>query len=193
MFSALFYDTVSSWIEQQSIGKQFDAIKESDDEVEKQRLTDASTLALWTSQDAANALMLIADYSLKRFRHHAHIQTKRWKALGKDARPGTKFTSAISAFAAQARHLHSWRPYQEEQAVFDSLGQDPQHTHSAAAFLQSVNMTSYDDFEACLLAVAHDALLGRGWRLENRESRFVLVREPARHGGDTTVTKTRRL
>jgi hypothetical protein len=137
-------------------------------EAEMLSVTDALTLAQWSAQDAGSALMLLADYSLKRFETDAALAKNASQTLGVDAYGSTKLAAAIAALADQARHLHAWqteKPYPHNIKTFGALAIDYKDGQAAARFLHILAWQSYLDFELGLISVADDAIQSTGWKL----------------------------
>lgn len=59
------------------------------------------------------------------------------------------------------------------------LGLDQTHDQAASEFLQHLGLSSYLGFEERLLAMAHDALRGTGWRLDFRRPGVDILPEAA--------------
>jgi hypothetical protein len=175
---SLFYDALTNWQESQVLGRRRNAIyMQTPDgstvirpgqEMEERLVTNALTVAQSVSQDSANALMLIVDYSLQRFAQDARLND--WRNLGVEAYGTVSLNSAIYALANQARHLHDWKKspgsiHKANADAFKGLGLDPLHDQAAPQFLQNLALPSYVDFEKGLLATPCAVLERSGWRL----------------------------
>ncbi|HET9392205.1 MAG TPA: hypothetical protein VFO29_01595 [Candidatus Rubrimentiphilum sp.] len=176
----LYYDSLNSWQESEILGKRRDALyvhrPDGSDvvrpghEAEERYVTESSTIELSVSQDAANAFVLIVDYSLERFAEEADLDSKDCRKLGVETYGGVKLNDAIYALANHARHLHSWRKdpkniHAINRDTLKQLGIDPLDDHAACRFLHNVAIPSYLDLEASLIITAHEALAGTGQQL----------------------------
>jgi hypothetical protein len=168
--SSLYDGALENWREQKLLGQQRTQLFEKDSAgndvvrpgkaAEEQTVTRQLTLALWSAQDYANALFLIIDYSLDRFKLDAGIGAK---GLGASI-CGTKFSKVVKAMADHAQHLPEFRAKgarPHNRKIFAALNVDFAHNAAPTQFLENLAkgdygpaLTSYRDFETMIINAA---------------------------------------
>lgn len=167
----LYDGALSNWREHKTLGQRRHLLYQQDSAVQKttawqteeHAVTEALTLASWTAQDFGNALCLIVDYSIKRYKVDAGIDKNT--ALGANLTTATTFSTAIEAMADHARHFDVFqsndvRKHNVER--FESLGLSPQHDKAPTQFLDNLAkgdygkaLASYADFESLIIRTTH--------------------------------------
>jgi hypothetical protein len=138
------------------------------------------TAAQATAEDSAVALILIADYSIRRLGKEGDGEIPDTRTIGGDAYNGVKLNEAIWALANQARHLHEWEAKNaaspREHAVFLALNLPPLYHQAARMFLEQMSLPSYIDFEDRLAQTALDVLAASPFRLDAASAGMVTIR-----------------
>ena len=126
----------------------------------RQELFDAQTEAEATAQDAACALMLLADACIQRLRRAAD-GVPDTRTIGANTKNGVRLNAAIWALANQARHIDSWvsttdenlERYEEARTI-RALDYDPRNLNVAREFVSLDLPQTYVEFEDMLLQTA---------------------------------------
>ncbi len=154
------YDiALSQWDSHKRLGETANSIKAAH-KAQPHELTALQTRALVTAQDAANAFVLILDYTMRRFWKRAMGDNfALYQKSGLVAYQGAgKLHSVVMRFADQVRHLEvtfgggSLWPVTEN--AIRKAGEDPAHGSSCCAFLENMNRKhgSYEAVENFVLA-----------------------------------------
>jgi hypothetical protein len=133
----------------------------------RQQLVDTKSAAEATAQDSASAFMLIVDATIQRLR--AGTEPLDTRDLGPLIGNGVRLNAAIWALANQARHIHAWircdAAELEQKAEVRIIGQlnfDPLNLNASREVLCGLDVNSYVNLEALLLATADEAMIGTG-------------------------------
>ena len=119
-------------------------------------------IAEQTAQDAAWALMLIADYAIQRL--NDSIKPVDTRELGPVLATGVRLSACIWALANQARHLHEWMQTPIERLeeklsvkIIRALQHDPLNPNVSREVIAALPYEAYVDFEESIFAIADDA------------------------------------
>jgi hypothetical protein len=123
-----------------------------------------------TAQDAACALMLILDFSLRRLEEG--IGSLDTRELGPEIAPRIRLNKAIWALASQARHAHEWMATPDSKLdanpraqVIKALKHDPRNLNAAREIVCGLQLNAYVTLEGMMLRTARDIIEPTGWKL----------------------------
>ena len=145
----LYEHALGQWEYHEKLGGKGEQLKQAG-RPQPHDLTIAQSIALSAAQDAANAFVLIVDYSMRRFWRSADLDFKTYRLVGVNAYQGAsiKLHDAITALANQVRHLEettggrSLMP--KNAAAFKALGLDQSHDSAASLFVVHMNRAFHD-------------------------------------------------